>query len=441
MSIVKEIDKISGTDTRSHNIKEAVKKLGNVKSDRNIETVLRELNGQIGPKSSLNYNMDTDILQGGFYTHVKKVELGTDIKRLGSGAFGGYSAMEILDAPGLIEISSGSFGGNNALREIKIPNVEILGNGVFYGLTGLTDVNLPSIKEIQASAFSNCSGLSHIHLGPNTTTINSSAFASIPNNVVIDCDFAEDAISGAPWGAPSTTVFNYVDLETDPILKPIPVKWRPVYKSIMDGTYADKYPIGSKIPLKYHSSGGYNYTVDMEVVGIDADECADGSISHLSFLSVPVVESSCWTKAETNVGGYETSDCRKKVELFLNGISSGLTDIIKTVKKKHTAVAQDESVYLQELYLKVWAPSRTELFGENSDYAQPEGTIHYTISEISKWYPNATHSSKYVQTYFTRSSTATNAHYVNGNASNPDQSLYKSDFANTSGSVAVGFCL
>ena len=84
-----------------------------------------------------------------------------------------------------LTINDGSVTGYTV--DITIPNsVTSIGNNAFQGYPSLSSITIPdSVISIGSDVFYNCSSL---------TTIN--------------CGFAENAVSGAPWGASNATI-NY----------------------------------------------------------------------------------------------------------------------------------------------------------------------------------------------------------------------------------------
>jgi hypothetical protein len=53
--------------------------------------------------------------------------------------------------------------------------------------------------------------LKHVYIGKDCTSIGSACFGSsggASTGLIIDCGFAEGAVSGAPWGAANATI-NY----------------------------------------------------------------------------------------------------------------------------------------------------------------------------------------------------------------------------------------
>ena len=133
----------------------------------------------------------TSIGNSAFYgcTNLTEVNLPSTLTSIGNSAFYGCTNLTEVNLPStLTSIGSNAFNGCTSLASITIPEgVTSIGSIVFYGCTSLTEVNLPS----------------------TLTSIGSYAFYSINANAVINCGFAEGAVSGAPWGAPNTVTINY----------------------------------------------------------------------------------------------------------------------------------------------------------------------------------------------------------------------------------------
>lgn len=106
-------------------------------------------------------------------------------------------------------IGADVFNGCKQLESVEMPTVTAIGNQAFKGCTSLKSVSMPAIISIGSQVFNGCSSLKEIHLGVNCKTIDSYAFYNIPVDVVINCDFLESAVSGAPWGAPEGVIINY----------------------------------------------------------------------------------------------------------------------------------------------------------------------------------------------------------------------------------------
>ena len=66
-----------------------------------------------------------------------------------------------------------------------------------------------SVTCIGTGAFQECTLLKSITIPSSVTSISSSAFYHCTSLTDIYCGFAENAVSGAPWGAPNTATIHY----------------------------------------------------------------------------------------------------------------------------------------------------------------------------------------------------------------------------------------
>lgn len=79
----------------------------------------------------------------------------------------------------------------------------------------ITSVTIPDgIASIGDYAFANCGNLVTINIPESVETIGSHAFADISSSATINCEFVENAVNGAPWGAPQGVTINYAEAPT-----------------------------------------------------------------------------------------------------------------------------------------------------------------------------------------------------------------------------------
>lgn len=100
-----------------------------------------------------------------------------------------------------------AFSVSENLVSVDIPNgvTSIDANGLGY-CKGLTNIEIPnSVTSIGNSAFNQCAKLSSIKIPSSITSIGGSAFNGCTSLESITIDKPEGSITGAPWGAPSTT--------------------------------------------------------------------------------------------------------------------------------------------------------------------------------------------------------------------------------------------
>ena len=180
-SIVKELDKISGTKVRSHNITDALKKLGAGPSKNIADAVSRvEVGGgdnafiiefADGVYPTEAFNVSKNIQQ----KNIAKVVLPKTVTRIDSSGFGmcqyvkeyDISNVEtITEHPGwrpffetLIALkletvtASGFSSGNSSLKLVRCPKLKSLPNGAFNGCSNLEYLDVENIETIGHEAF------------------------------------------------------------------------------------------------------------------------------------------------------------------------------------------------------------------------------------------------------------------------------------------------
>ena len=89
--------------------------------------------------------------------------------------------------------------------------------GLLSSTTTLEKVVFPSTwADIKAGTCYGCTNLKEVHILCANPTIDESAFnGCTQNDLVINCAFAEGAVSGAPWGATNATINYNVPAPTD----------------------------------------------------------------------------------------------------------------------------------------------------------------------------------------------------------------------------------
>lgn len=128
-------------------------------------------------------------------------------------AFTGTALTEI-DLPNAYYIGSSndnySIIGGSSCAKLSCKKAETIYKGGLSGAASLEYLYLPSAKTIGDSV-QGCSKIKHVYIGANCTSIGSSCFSGSggqSTGLIIDCGFAEGAVSGAPWGATNATI-NY----------------------------------------------------------------------------------------------------------------------------------------------------------------------------------------------------------------------------------------
>lgn len=142
--------------------------------------------------------------------------------------------------------------------------------------------------------------------------------------------------------------------------------WKTIIANIENGTYATKYKIGNYKPLDLGTEG----IVNMQIVGFDVDELADGTgYAPISFISKDVL----LTKKQmnsvlSNVGGWPSMPLR---EYLINDIAHlfplYIFSHINTVKKYSSVFSPENSN--TETSERIWIPSAREV---NRPYTRME---------------------------------------------------------------------
>jgi hypothetical protein len=124
---------------------------------------------------------------GGYHVSLEDVYLPNDIIAFGAYMFYQCTRLTTLfgDFSKVIQIGPSAFQNCSDLPEIPYcPNLETISANAFKNCTSLTEVTLPStVTSIVTNAFNGCSNLKKIY-----------------------CKFAEDSVTGAPWGAPNADI-------------------------------------------------------------------------------------------------------------------------------------------------------------------------------------------------------------------------------------------
>lgn len=104
--------------------------------------------------------------------------------------------------------NGGSAFGGSGVRALSFPSAEQFYIGCFVGAPNLETIYAPQIKTIGTNIFDGTGKVLHVYIGSGATTIHNNAFSGSQSGMIIDCGFAEGAVSDAPWGATNATI-NY----------------------------------------------------------------------------------------------------------------------------------------------------------------------------------------------------------------------------------------
>lgn len=130
------------------------------------------------------------------------------ITKIGNSAFTNFQTLKSVYMPDVTYIDASAFNSCGNLVIEKFPNrLTYINASAFAYCYGLKDIEIPaSVETITGMAFSNCNNLKTITFKGKPTSLNANAFRSCPNVTDIYVPWAEDEVSGAPWGATNATV-------------------------------------------------------------------------------------------------------------------------------------------------------------------------------------------------------------------------------------------
>lgn len=207
--------------------------------------------------------------------------------------------------------------------------------------------------------------------------------------------------------------------------------WDDVIAATKNGKYKN-FEVGAMKELDLGSEG----IVHMQIVGIDADDLADGSgKAPLTFISKELLKASHGMNAtDTNAGGWEASEMRT----YLKGtvkplIPSTVATQIKEVKKY--SYRYDGNIANAETTDDVWIPSRREVIINGRETSGPVYSSLFpdNTSRIKKKTGSVSNS------YWWLRSAATNG--ANGFSSVNVYGSHTTERSSASYGVTLGFCL
>lgn len=143
---------------------------------------------------------------------ITSIEIPEGTTKIGNYAFHSCTSLTSVTIPsGVTSIGSNAFTDCTSLTSVVIPNsVTSISGATFYGCTSLTSITIPdSVTSIGSSAFRNCTSLTSVTIPGSVTSIGSGTFSGCTSLTDIYCEFAENAVPGAPWDAPETATIHY----------------------------------------------------------------------------------------------------------------------------------------------------------------------------------------------------------------------------------------
>jgi len=156
---------------------------------------------------------DETYLKGLIEKTLVEIDIPSGVTTIATEAFKNVTTLEKVNIPSsVINIGISAFENCVTLEQVDMAvGVTRILDKAFYGCAvNLRKIDIPSsVTLIGQEAFKYCSKLAEISIPSSVTSIRNNAFDAINANAVINCGFAEGAVSGAPWGAPNTVTINY----------------------------------------------------------------------------------------------------------------------------------------------------------------------------------------------------------------------------------------
>lgn len=238
-----------------------------------------------------------------------------------------------------------------------------------------------------------------------------------------------------------------MEMYEDPYVKN-PYTWDAVIANCASGKYASIYRIGDTIPLDLGSEG----IVNMEIVGIDVDELADGSgVAPLTWISKELLGTSkrmnpelvtnddgTYQEGTGTIGGWSKTE----MHTYMNGtvknlIPENVRTGIKTVNKTYygykNSTSSSGTSFRDVCADDCWIPSYREIFGGTS--CENSGPIYSAVFNSAETRKKTKYNSSSTSRWWLRSANnASGFRYVTVSG------YYSSSIAYDSNGVALGFC-
>lgn len=222
--------------------------------------------------------------------------------------------------------------------------------------------------------------------------------------------------------------------------------WEAVLASVRAGTYANDYSIGDLIPTDLGAEG----LVNMQIVGFDVDDRADGNgKAHISFISKELLNTDHrmnparkeppppYDEGTGSIGGWEKSEMRAYIKNTIKPlIPANVRSAILEVTKTSDAFNTEGISYQQTTQDDVWLPSTRDLaYSDKKETSGPMYSEMFPDIASHKKYKVGSTSASY---WWLRSAGFSGYYFSDVMSSSGGQN---DNYATASLGVALGFCI
>ena len=212
--------------------------------------------GCSGVKTIILNNLG-DIGSDAFYqsTGLKSLEIGGNVKNIGSKAFAGCIALQTATIQSTGTIDYYAFNGCAALTAATLgKNITGIGSYAFQGCSSLQDIIIhDAVTSLGSCAFSGCSSLENVHIGSGVTSIGNYAFSGCKALPAIEIPGSVTSIGNYTFSG-CTSLKTVIMDGQESVLALGSNGSSPLFSSCpLDSVYIDR-------PVTYPTSGNYGYS-------------------------------------------------------------------------------------------------------------------------------------------------------------------------------------
>ena len=268
----------------------------------------------------------------------------------------------------------------HTLTDFTDSDITELGGSAFYEQTQIENITLPNLTKINGSStFQDCSNLKKLRIGLEKSTVCSLAGTNALYDtgrviIFVPPDLVSNYRSASNWSTYASRIYGDGDTSAP--------EWdeseitdtdSELFAKIQNGTAASYYKLGQYKSVNFGTLG----TLRMQIIGINADELADGTgTAQLTWFPMELPSSkhrmnpsnSNNEEGTGTIGGWDKSEMKSYLYNDVWPlIPSEWRDVIKEVKKYsrifNTSGQAENNVLTNE---KIWLLSTREVNGSTS---------------------------------------------------------------------------